>query len=169
MDVNKVPTRKLESTETMCCPEFEPKPWDELELLFDNKLFVLGTTINIFHMPLNMGGMMKKSWSLIEKAGAAEQDTFLLLSYDPSPWKGEHYFAVTKEVPGMPTVKMSGTFLTKVFEGSYEQVPKWVKEMEEYVVSKGKQMKKLFFYYTTCPKCAKHWGKNYLVGFAQVE
>jgi len=26
-----------------------------------------------------------------------------------------------------------------------------------------------FFYYTTCPKCAKHYGKNYVVAFAEVQ
>ena len=29
-------------------------------------------------------------------------------------------------------------------------------------------MQRLFFYYTTCPRCAKQYGKNYVVGLAQV-
>ena len=33
---------------------------------------------------------------------------------------------------------------------------------------KGKVAKQLLFYYTTCPKCAKAYGKNYVVLFAQV-
>jgi len=40
--------------------------------------------------------------------------------------------------------------------------------MKDYVKSKGKKIKELYFYYTTCPKCAKHYGKNYVVAFAQV-
>jgi len=40
--------------------------------------------------------------------------------------------------------------------------------MQNYVKSKNKDLKKLYFYYTTCPKCAKIYGKNYVVLLAQV-
>ena len=59
-------------------------------------------------------------------------------------------------------------FLTKVFEGPYQNVGKWAMEMAEYVKGKGKEIKKLYFSYTTCPKCAKAYGKNYVVLFAQI-
>jgi len=41
--------------------------------------------------------------------------------------------------------------------------------MEDYVKSRDREMEKLYFYYTTCPKCAKHYGKNFVVGFARVK
>jgi hypothetical protein len=63
---------------------------------------------------------------------------------------------------------ISGTFLTKVFEGPFKNVGKWMREMKEYVASKGKTLKKIYCCYTTCPKCAKAYGKNYVVLFAQV-
>ena len=31
-----------------------------------------------------------------------------------------------------------------------------------------KKTKKIYFYYTTCPKCAKKYGHNYIVSFAEV-
>jgi hypothetical protein len=40
--------------------------------------------------------------------------------------------------------------------------------METYVQAKGKKMDTLYFFYTTCPKCAKHYGKNYVVEVAKV-
>jgi hypothetical protein len=40
--------------------------------------------------------------------------------------------------------------------------------MGEYVKSRGREVKKLYFYYTTCPKCAKKYGKNYVVLLAEV-
>ena len=91
-----------------------------------------------------------------------------MLSYDPSPWKSEHFFTATKEVPGAENVHLSGTYLTKVFEGPYKDAKKWVGEMEDYVKSQGKGMNKLYLYYTTCPKCAAHYGKNYTVAFAEI-
>ena len=42
------------------------------------------------------------------------------------------------------------------------------RETQEYVTAQGQQMRKLYFFYTTCPKCAKHYGKNYVVAFAEV-
>jgi hypothetical protein len=44
----------------------------------------------------------------------------MLLSTDPSPWKGEHYASVSKEVDGAENVTRSGNFITKVFEGDYK-------------------------------------------------
>ncbi len=65
-------------------------------------------------------------------------------------------------------MKFSGTYLTKVFDGPHNDVPKWIKAMAPNLAGKGKSAKKYYFYYTTCPKCAKHYGKNYVVIQAQV-
>jgi hypothetical protein len=78
------------------------------------------------------------------------------------------HIAVDKKVPGVEMERISGTFLTKVFEGSYRDAGRWMKEMKAYVKSKGKQVKKLYSFYTTCPSCAKFYGKNYTVLLAKV-
>ena len=36
------------------------------------------------------------------------------------------------------------------------------------IKSQGKKSQKLYYFYTTCPKCVKKLGKNYVVAFAQV-
>jgi hypothetical protein len=41
--------------------------------------------------------------------------------------------------------------------------------MEQYAKTKEKKIKKMYFSYTTCPKCAKAYGKNYVVLFAQID
>ena len=64
---------------------------------------------------------------------------------------------------------MTGEFLTKVFEGPYKNVPKWIREMEAYVEGKSRRIKKTYFFYTTCPKCAKTYGKNYMVAVSEVQ
>jgi hypothetical protein len=120
------------------------------------------------HIPLNMGLMMKKTWRKIHEAEAAPTDEYLVLSTDPSPWRGEHYFAVRKEVPNAEMVRLTGHYLTRVFEGPYRDAGKWAQEMQRFVSSKGKQLRRLYLFYTTCPKCAKHFGKNYVVAFAEV-
>ncbi len=92
-----------------------------------------------------MGSMYPKTMNAIEAAQALDMDQVIVLSYDPSAWCGEHYFSVTKAVPGQEMVQITGDFLTKVFEGPYKNAPKWEKEMDVFVKSKGKQVKKAFF------------------------
>ena len=163
MEINTLPKYDMSDNPTNCCPRFKQDGWDEQELHFKNKLFVKAKTKSIFHIPLNMGSVFPKTFSAIEKANARNDDDFIVLSYDPSSWTGEHYFSVNKDVSGQEMVHLSGDFLTKVFEGPYKDAPKMEKEMEEFVKSKGKNVKKTYFFYTTCPKCAKFYGKNYMV------
>lgn len=82
-------------------------------------------------------------------------------------WGMDIYLRTTKDVPSMKTTTISGTFLSKVFEGPYKNIPAWLAEMKHHVAAKGKEIKDLFFYYTTCPKCARKYGKNYVVLLAK--
>ena len=168
MEENKLPKYDSSNNPTNCCPRFNCEGWEDQELHFRDKLFVKTHTWSILHIPLNMGSMYPRTMKAIENAGAYSDDDFIVMSHDPSSWRGEHYFAVTKEVPGQEMVKISGDFLCKVFEGPYRDAGKWCQQMESYVKGKGKMLEKLFFFYTTCPKCAKEYGKNYVVAVAQV-
>jgi effector-binding domain-containing protein len=159
----------MKEKEKPCCPKFDPTPWEEKEIVWKDKLFVQDNVKAIMHMPLNMGAIITKMSNKIEAVGAAVSEAdFMILSYEVSPWKSDQLIPVTKAVEGMENVKISGTFLTKVFEGPYKEAANWYKEMTNYVKGKGKEPKKLYFYYTTCPKCAKIYGKNYVVALAQV-
>lgn len=84
------------------------------------------------------------------------------------PYLGRVYIAVSKEVPAKKMATLSGKFLTKVFEGPYKDVRKWMEEMKSFVESKEETVRKMYMFYTTCPKCAKKYGKNYVVILAQV-
>jgi hypothetical protein len=168
MEVNHVPKADLTDNPTGCCPRFHPEVWQDQTLHFQDKLFVKAKTRCLFHIPLNFASVFTDTLAAIEAADAQPEDEWLVLSIDPSPWVGEHYFSVDHDVPGQEMVKLSGDYLVKVFEGPFKEAPKWQKAMAEYVASKGKNMKKNFFYYTTCPKCAEAYGKNYVVAVAEV-
>ena len=152
---------------TGCCEPFNPEPWQDKEIVWKEKGFVKDHVTSLFHIPLNMGGKIIKNMDLIEKA-KAKTPYQLMLTDEKSSWGADIYIDVSKEVPGAEMATISGTFLTKVFEGPYQNAGKWAKEMEEYVRSKEKELKKLYFSYTTCPNCAKSYGKNYVVLFAQI-
>lgn len=168
MEINQLPVMNMDNKETNCCPKFNPEVWENQTINFNDKLFVKTQTKSFFYIPLGLGKMWVKTLNAIKGAGAESKDNYLTLSCASSPWKNEHYFAVTKEVPGEEMVKLSGEYLTKVFEGPFSQVGKWAKEMKTYVESKNKKMEKAYFFYTTCPKCMKHYGKNYVVAFAKI-
>ncbi len=167
MELNTLPKYDMSDNPTNCCPRFKSEGWDEAELYFKDKLFVKAKTWSIFHMPMNIGTVFPQTFSAIEDVEAFSADDYIVMSYDPSAWRGEHFFSVTKEVPNQEMVKLSGDFITKVFEGPYKNVPKWEKEMKSFVESKGKESKKIYYFYTTCPKCAKYYGENYVVAVAQ--
>jgi hydrolase family protein len=150
-----------------CCPRFEPEPWDDKTLTWENRRFVKDRVISIFHIPLNFGAVMRRSMEAIEAAGA-KPETVVVLSDENSLWGADVYIEVTKDVPGANMATISGTFLSKVFEGPYRDMGKWVEEMKSFVQGRGKHLRKMYVFYTTCPKCAKKYGKNYVAILAQV-
>jgi hypothetical protein len=167
METNHLPGIDWSKTEPgCCCPEFDPEKWNDLELHFRDKAFVRVKTRSFLHVPLNMGKVFGRIWKAIKDAHA-EEDEFVVLS-DDALWHGEHFFNVGREVPGADNVKLSGDYITHVFEGPFRDASLWVREMKRLVEQRGKPMKRFFFFYTSCPKCAKERGKNYVVGIAQV-
>jgi hypothetical protein len=150
-----------------CCPQFDPGAWEEKELIWQDKRFVKDRVRSFLHIPLNFGAVMVRNMSRIEGAGAKSNDAIVLCD-ENSLWGTDVYISVPKEIPGSENVTISGTFVSKVFEGPYQNVRKWIPETRQFVASKGKQIQRLFCYYTTCPKCAKKYGKNYVVILAQM-
>jgi len=168
VDTNRLPATDLSQLEPgCCCLPFKPGAWDKLDLHFRGKRFVRARTRSLFHIPLNMAPVFARTWEAVSAAGAADSE-FVILSDDESLWRGEHYFSVTKDVPGLDNVRLTGDYVTRVFEGPYRDAYIWVGEMRADVAEMGAKMGRLFFYYTTCPKCAERRGKNYVVGVAEV-
>ena len=150
-----------------CCPEFDPGPWDEKELTWEGKQFVKDRVTSFFHIPLNFGAVMRRNVSRLNEADAFPE-TPLVLSDENSLWGADVYIEVIKEVPDTNMETISGTFVSKVFEGPYREMRSWIEEMTGFVEGKGQALKKMYFFYTTCPKCAKKYGKNYVVILAEV-
>jgi hypothetical protein len=156
-----------EQSETGCCPRFNPEPWNEKEITFQDKLFVKDHVKSFLHIPLNFGKVMVRNMEKIQAAEALVPMP-IMLSDENSLWGADIYIAVAKDVPDAKMARISGTFLTKVFEGPYKDIKKWIQQMKTYVKSKNKTFEKLYFFYTTCPKCAEYYGKNYVVILAKI-
>ena len=158
---------KRENKYTECCRRFDPGPWDGRVVSFKDKLFLRESAISVLHIPLNFGPVMARSMERITEAGALS-DTPLMMCDESSPWRSDIYIAVGKEVPGARMERVTGRFLSKVFEGPYRDSGKWVREMREYAAGKRVEIRRMYFFYTTCPSCARKYGKNYVVLMAQV-
>lgn len=168
MRTNALPHFDDSVNTTGCCPKFNPDGWDGRELHFENKEFVRATTKSLMHIPLNMGRVFSRVQGHIEDADAYDPDDCIVLSRDVSAWEAEHLFSITKSVPDEETVTLAGDFITKVFEGPYREIKAWHEEMKELARVKGGTSDEVHFFYTTCPKCAKAYGKNYVVGVARI-
>lgn len=152
---------------TGCCPPFDPAQWDGKIHEWENKKFIKDKVTTFLYMPLNFGQVMKRMGKKVEGAGAVMQDN-LLLSDHTSKWNMNIYLAVDKEVETAENLTITGKFLSKVYEGDFRETASWGKDYESYTRNLGLKIKKLYMWYTTCPKCAKAYGKNYVVNVGEI-
>jgi len=151
-----------------CCPPFDPAPWEDTMITWSDKQFIKDKVFTLFYMPINFGKVMKRIDKKLRGAGATMQDN-LCLSDHTSKWNMDLYLAVDKEVPGAFNTSLSGKFYSKVYEGPFKDTGKWTKDFEKVAKSKGIGIKKELMWYTTCPKCARKYGKNYVAVLGEVE
>jgi len=155
-------------TDSICCPQFDPAPWNDQTIEWTNKKFVKDSVCTLFYMPMNFGKVMKRLDKKVREANASIPD-WLCLSDHTSKWNMDVYLAVDKEIANAENSTLSGKFYSKVYEGAFKDTEKWCKDYENTVKSKGLDVKKWYMWYTTCPKCAKKYGKNYVVIVGRVE
>lgn len=167
MQTNALPHYDDSVNTTGCCPRFNPEGWDRQHLSLRDLPVVRATTRSAMHVPLNMGRVFTRVNRAIEAAGGYEPGRMLVLSRDTSPWAAEHLFVVGRPVVGEEMATLSGEFETRVFEGDYREARKWHDELAELSRARGRPEGRSYFFYTTCPACAKAYGRNVVVGFAE--
>jgi len=168
MQTNQLPHYDVSVNTTGCCPKFNPEGWDDQVLHFKDKPFLRATTRSVMHIPVNMGSVFTRVQSKMHDTGAEDMENLLVLSRDLSAWQAEHLFACDTPVEGEEMTSLSGDFITRVFEGPYRQAKDWYEEMQDLVRACGSTPREVYFFYTTCPKCAKAYGQNYIVGVARI-
>ena len=154
--------------EAKCCPEFNPTPWEDKLFEWDHKKFVKASVRTMFYMPMNFGSVMTKLIKKFDEAGA-EIPNYLCLSDHTSKWNMDLYLETDKIITGLNNTELTGKYYSKVYEGPFKNTGEWCKDYKEVVASKGLTIKKWYMWYTVCPKCAKKYGKNYVVIICEVE
>jgi len=158
-----------------CCPEFNPEKWDKKTFNWDEKQFIKESIPTLFHIPFppmigkKLTGMMNLATS-VDKI-YSKKDEILVLFQDPGAFRSNIYISVTGDVPGANNVKIPGKIIARVYDGPYNAVPKFIKDMNIYLETEGKKIPKddeYYIHYAYCPKCAKKYGHQYMILFARI-
>lgn len=125
----------------------------------------------LFHIPLPsvIGKKTARLTQLKEAADKIEanKEDVLLLFHDTGAFRSEIYLSTSGTVPEANNVTLNGKFVSRVFNGPYGAVPKFMKEMETWLSSDGLKALDYYIQYAYCPKCAKKFGANYMILFAK--
>ena len=157
-----------QSQNKQCCPKFDPAAWDGKLLEWKDKKFIKDKVFTFLHMPVNFRSVMKRLDEKVRETGAS-MPNFLCLSEHTSKWNMDVYLAVDRQIQDANNVTLSGRFLGKVYEGPFKNTGKWCKDFESYAKNKGLSVRKWYMWYTTCPKCVRKYGKNYIVIIGEVK
>ena len=162
----------MKTQDQECCPVFDVEKWDDKTLTWDQKLFIKESIPTLFHMPFPpmITKKMKLMCDLVERADADLPDITdaLVLFHDPSAFRSEIFYSVSKEVTGANNTNISGTFEARVFDGPYNAIPKYIREMNKSLSEKNLKALDYYVHYAYCPECAKKFGHNYMILFASI-
>lgn len=165
----------MNTNDQQCCPEFNPEKWDKKSFNWEEKQFIKESIPTFFHTPFPpmIGKKITQMMNLATSAGkiAIKKDEVLVLFQDPSAFRSNIYISVTGDVPGAKNVKIPGKFIARVYDGPYNSIPKFIKDMNIYLETEGKKIPKddeYYIHYAYCPKCSKKYGHQYMILFAKI-
>jgi len=151
----------------ICCPEFDPSSWEDQTFEWHEKRFISTKVKTFMYIPIGFGRAMTKMVKVIENDKARFVDS-MCISSNSSKWSMNLYLAVDKYIPNANNICLSGSFYMKVYEGNYNNTGKWMEDFKKVLQEKRIVSRQTYMWYTTCPKCAKKYGKNYVVMIAKI-
>ncbi|SNR53964.1 hydrolase [Lutibacter flavus] len=162
----------MKKESNQCCPKFSTEKWDKKTFNWNQKPFIKSSIPTFFHIPIPrmIGKKVTRMMKLAEESKKIDEnieDTLLLFT-DPSPFKSDLLLSVTGNVTNAKNTSLTGVFMSKVFDGPYNSIPKFIKQLNTYLSEQGKKAKNHYVHYAYCPKCAKKYGNNYMVLFAEI-
>ncbi|GAA4941016.1 hypothetical protein GCM10023314_12420 [Algibacter agarivorans] len=136
-------TKTREQKTEECCPKFHPEKWDNKTFNWNNKPFIKASVPTFFHIPYPpmIGKQLTRMMKMAEnsKMITANKEDVLVLFSDPHPFKSEILLSVNGSVHDATNTTLTGTFMSKVFDGNYNAIPKFIKEMDAHLESKKQE------------------------------
>jgi hypothetical protein len=109
-----------------CCPRFNPEPWDDKTLTWENRRFRERPSNKLSSHSAELRlGHVNRNVGAIESTDASPE-TMVSPGRREFSLGSDVYIEVTKVIPGANMATISGTFLSKVFEGAYQSIRKWI-------------------------------------------
>ena len=171
---SKVATKKVEEEEINedyipCCMKFDTIKYDNKTHRWKNKKFVKDS---VFAKPFGVDKKVAEMKTKIEEwrwITRTRPENVLVLFNAANSFKWEIYISIDNYVDWMNYVELSWVYFSKVYDASFDTANKLMEDMEEYLKKKGKDAHNYYIHYAYCPDCAKHYGDNYTVLFAEIE
>ena len=149
------------------------KNWTIKQFHWEHKPLIKASVPTLFHIPSQkiLGKKITNMMKQVEDSNKMVKDNedILLLFAEPHPFRSDMYISVTDQVPHTKNVRISGTFMAKVFDGSYKAVPKFMKQIDTCLGDKNKKAENYYVHYAYFPKCAEEANHNYIVFFAEIK
>jgi len=134
-----------------CCKVLSSAEWDCKELIWRDKPFLKSHYFSFFRVPVNLGKKIVEGIGKIEEAGLADEQ--MMLSRNDSLWGADLLIPIKSKTDVFDIEMVTGRFLTRLFEGHYGDMAKWICETKIWCRGKGFEPEELIFWYATCPKC----------------
>jgi hypothetical protein len=154
--------------ETGCCPRLKASEWHKKIHRWKKKPFYKTKYLSLFHIPLNYGSVVTQAVDHLDNTDLMETPAIMLAKED-GLFSSTLLISLKKTDNGLPVEKISGDFISLLFHGDYKDTGKWINKTLEYLKSIGKDTNDLFFWYVTCPGCAKEYGSAQTVIFAKIK
>lgn len=154
--------------EKVCCPKINPNDWNDKIFQWQNKPFIKAKVRTFFYIPIGFGNTIRKLDKKLQ-ANSLNFSEGVCLSDHTSKWNMDIYVTIDKEFKDDSISYFNGNFYCKMYEGDFKDTGKWCSDYDKTLKEKGLKNKKIFMWYTTCPKCAKKYGKNYVGIFSEIE
>lgn len=152
----------------ICCKRLSPDEWDRKEIVWRDKPFYKSHYLSFLHVPVNIGGKIREGVDLVRGVGLEAEP--MVLSKNDTMWGADILIPIKNKTDVFKTELVTGRFLTRLFEGHFGDMRRWIKETKKYCAEKGCNAQENILWYATCPKCAKKFGdKVQVVVFARVE
>src|SRR4030042_3346860 len=139
-----------------CCKILNSVEWDRKELIWRDKPFYKSHYAAFFHVPINIGKKITEGMKKIEEVGLGTEQ--MVLSRNDSIWGADILIPIKNKTDIFEIELITGRFLTRLFEGHYGDMRKWIRETRDWCREKGSEPEEFIFWYATCPKCAKKYG-----------
>lgn len=153
----------------ICCKDIDLSKWKLRKIVWKRKPFYVVTHGSFFHIPIGFGKAIINGLETAAKKYYTPNPEFVL-SKETGWFSAKMMFPVNKVSSSDPNIEeITGTFVTRGFQGPYGQMGNFIRVFSEQVKQKfGKKPSELYFWYANCPKCAKKQGGPKIVIFGRI-